>query len=253
VDGQFTNYNYGGVTVGEFTYQRTIPTTWTSFYVPFEVDVKQMADQGFEVAYISGVRRDDTDYDGELDNFVMEIIYIHSQEEDKVDGSSKTLKANYPYFIRSYGDESIDLKIVLEDAELYAATNATYDCTTMTERFELIGNLSKVTINASDDNALRYVVSGGKWSERTKDSELNPFRFSMELTSRNGSDPTIDAPAMMSIAIRGEQREDGTTLIYDVEMDEVESVDYIFDLQGRRVLEPQKGNLYIINGKKVIF
>ena len=255
IDGQFTEYtNEKELEVGKLTYQRAnIPTTWTPFYVPFEVDVQQLAAQGFEVAYINGVRRDDVDYDGELDKFVMEIIYIHSQDVNKVDGSRKTLKANYPYFIRSYGDTRINLDIVLEDATLYPATDATYDCTTMTERFELIGNLSKVTIKASDDTALRYVVSGGEWSKRTKDSELNPFRFSMELTSRNGSDPTIDAPAMMSIAIRGEQREDGTTLIYDVEMDAQQPVDYIYDLQGRRVLEPEKGNLYIINGKKVIF
>ena len=255
VDGEFTEYTNDKTQEVEYiSYTRkSIPTTWTPIYVPFEIPVEMLADQGFEVAYINGVRRDDTDYDGELDKFVMESIYIHSQEEDKVDGSSKTLKANYPYFIRSFGDQRIDLNIVLEDAMLYAADDATYDCTTMTERFELIGNLSKVTIKASDDTALRYVVSGGEWSKRTKDSELNPFRFSMELTSRNGSDPTIDAPAMMSIAIRGEQREDGSTFIYDIEMDAQQTVDYIYDLQGRRVLEPQKGNLYIINGKKVIF
>ena len=52
--------------------------------------------------------------------------------------------------------------------------------------------------------------------------------------------------------VAGEESEDGSTIIYDVEND-VQTVDYIYDLQGRRVLEPQKGGLYIINGKKVIF
>ena len=50
----------------------------------------------------------------------------------------------------------------------------------------------------------------------------------------------------------GEEGEDGTTQIYDVEVDAEQTFDGIFDLQGRRVLEPQKGGLYIINGKKVV-
>ncbi|MBR5253056.1 MAG: hypothetical protein IKV39_04175, partial [Clostridia bacterium] len=29
--------------------------------------------------------------------------------------------------------------------------------------------------------------------------------------------------------------------------------DFIFDLHGRRVVEPQKGSIYIVNGKKVMF
>ena len=57
---------------------------------------------------------------------------------------------------------------------------------------------------------------------------------------------------LQEMRVAGEESEDGSTIIYDVEND-VQTVDYIYDLQGRRVLEPQKGGLYIINGKKVIF
>ena len=32
-----------------------------------------------------------------------------------------------------------------------------------------------------------------------------------------------------------------------------QQVDFIFDLQGRRVSEPQKGGIYIVNGKKILF
>ena len=123
----------------------------------------------------------------------------------------------------------------------------------MTEKYTLIGNLSQVIIKGSDDKALRYTVSSGNWSKRTKDSELKPFRFSMEITSRDEEyNPIVSsAPVTMSIAVRGEEREDGTTLIYDIEEDQ--TVDYIYDLHGRRVMEPQKGGIYIINGKKVVF
>ena len=50
----------------------------------------------------------------------------------------------------------------------------------------------------------------------------------------------------------GEESEEGTTVIYDVESGE-QGVDYIYDLQGRRVVEPKKGGIYIINNQKVIF
>lgn len=247
VDGEFSAYtNKYDMEVGVLTYKRNnIPTTWTPFYVPFEVPVSQLADK-FEVAYINGVRRNDTDLDGELDVFEMEVIYIHG---GNADGSAKTLKANYPYFIRSKNGVRENLEITLEDITLYAAKDATYDCTTMTEKFEVTGNSSAITLNSSD--ALRYGVSGGKWSQIINDQVLKPFRFYMTVSSRDNSEVVVPM-STMSIAVRGEEREDGTTLIYDVEND-AQSVDYIYDLQGRRVLEPQKGSLYIINGKKVIF
>ena len=247
VDGEFSAYtNKYDMEVGVLTYKRNnIPTTWTPFYVPFEVPVSQLADK-FEVAYINGVRRNDTDLDGELDVFEMEVIYIHG---GNADGSAKTLKANYPYFIRSKNGVRENLEITLEDITLYAAKDATYDCTTMTEKFEITGNSSAITLNSSD--ALRYGVSGGKWSQIINDQVLKPFRFYMTVSSRDNSEVVVPM-STMSIAVRGEEREDGTTLIYDVEYD-AQSVDYIYDLQGRRVLEPQKGGLYIINGKKVIF
>jgi len=251
VDGEFTEYTIAtDMNIGTLTYKRAnVPTTWAAFYFPFEVPVSQLAEQGFEVAYINGVRRNDTDFDGELDKFVMEVIYIHGGES--CDGSGKTLKANYPYFIRAK-EEAKDLEIVLEGATLYAAYDATYDCTTFTEKFEITGNTSQVSINSTNDRLIYAVSTVGEWTNITKGATLKPFRFYMALTSRYENEP-IAPVATMSIAVRGEEREDGTTFIYDVEMDGEQTIDYIYDLQGRRVLEPQKGGLYIVNGKKVVF
>ena len=248
VDGQFTEHNYSrNMTVGKLTYERNgIPTTWTTFYVPFEVPVSQLAELGIEVAYINGVRRDDKNFDGKLDEFAMEVIYIHG---GNADGSEKTLKANYPYFIRSKGSERKDLYIELYDALLYAAKNATYDCSTFTEKFEITGTVATTEVNSSD-NADKYIISGGEWSRRTIAYNLAPFRFYMTVTSRDGNGPIKDAPASLSIVVRGEELPDGTTLIYDINAETGDNV--IYDLNGRRVLETEKGNIYIINGKKVL-
>ena len=249
VDGEFTEYvNEENKEVEYISYERkNIPLTWTPFYVPFNVPVSQLAEQGFEVAYINGVRRDDTDFDGELDKFAMEVIYIHGG--DDCDGSGKILKPNYPYFIRTKNvdNKRKDLHVALENATLFAAESKSYDCTTFTENFVITGNPSKINI-CSTDKALVYGVSAGQWSKITKSTSLSPFRFYMTLTSRDGSEP-VDNGSSMSIVVRGEEREDGTTVIYDVNAENGESM--IFDLQGRRVLETEKG-MYIKNGKKVL-
>jgi hypothetical protein len=80
------------------------------------------------------------------------------------------------------------------------------------------------------------------------------------MANTDGSDVESGDVIAQSIRMRliGEESEDGTTAIYDVEVDEElkgenGKVKAIYDLQGRRVLEPKKGGLYIINNKKVIF
>ena len=251
IDGEFTEYtNNMKIKVGTLTYKRTISAAWQAFYVPFQVPVDSLAKLGFEVAYINGVRRSDYNEDGEFDSgFSMELIMIHGGKGN-ANGSGKTLKANYPYFIRPVGTQKKDLTIVLKGAWLYAAEDVTYDCSTFTEKFEITGNSSQVVVN-STDNEFRYVVtSKGEWSPRTTPGNVKPFRFYMTVTSRDGSSPLVAEQRSMSIVVRGEELPDGTTVIYDVYDENTE--DMIFDLQGRRVLETEKGGIYIKGGKKFI-
>ena len=253
VDGEVTEFvNEKELTVGTLTYKRSnIKNTWTPFYVPFAVPVSALADK-FDVAYINDVRRTDSDDDGELDKFSMEIIYIHG---GNANGSAKTLKANYPYFIRSKSGVA-EMEITLTNAKVYAKENV-FDCTTMTEKFEIKGNYHQIFAEELDSKN-DYVVGGGEWHhlETGKDYSLNPFRFYMTRSSRDGSDPTTMAPMKsMKIVVCGEEDENGATIIYDVVEDSLNNNgnDYIYDLQGRRVSEPKKGGIYIKNGKKILF
>ena len=257
VDGEVTEFvNEKEITVGTLTYTRgKIKNTWTPFYVPFAVPVSALADK-FDVAYINDVRRTDSDNDGELDKFSMEVILIHCESKN-VNGSSKTLKANYPYFIRSKSGQEVTMEIALTDAKLYAAKENVFDCTTMTEKFEIKGNYHQIFAEELDSKN-DYVVGGGEWHhlETGKDYSLNPFRFYMTRSSRDGSDPTTMAPMKsMKIVVCGEEDENGATIIYDVVEDSLNNNgnDYIYDLQGRRVSEPKKGGIYIKNGKKILF
>ena len=249
VDGAETEFvNQNEKTVGTLTYKRSnIKNTWTPFYVPFAVPVSALADK-FDVAYINDVRRTDSDDDGELDKFSMEIIYIHG---GNANGSAKTLKANYPYFIRSKSGVA-EMEITLTDATLYAAKENVFDCTTMTEKFEIKGNYHQIPSDELTEND--YVVGGGEWHPLADGYSLNPFRFYMTKSSRFEDEPAAPMQSMR-IIVCGEEDENGATIIYDVVEDSLNNNgnDFIYDLQGRRVSEPKKGGIYIKNGKKILF
>lgn len=57
----------------------------------------------------------------------------------------------------------------------------------------------------------------------------------------------------MSVGVRvvGEENEDGTTVIYDAEVNR-EDYGTIYDLQGRKVTEITEPGIYIVNGKKYL-
>ena len=86
-------------------------------------------------------------------------------------------------------------------------------------------------------------------------TSLVPFRIYLTMANKDGSPVAIDEmPAQtMRMHVVGEEDENGTTFIYEVESDEELQGEVVFDLQGRRVLEPKKGGIYIVNNKKVIF
>ena len=249
VDGKFTEFvNEKEIEVGTLTYKRNVLKTWVPIYVPFEIPVSMLAEK-FYVARINDVRRTDTNNDGELDDFDMEIIFIHG---GNADGSGKTLKANYPYFIKSKSGQTETMEITLTDATLYAAKENVFDCTTMTEKFEIKGNCRLMQANEFDPKNQYTVLTTGEWGHTT--SDLKPFRFYMTKSSRYEDEPAAPMNSMR-ITVRGEEDENGATIIYDVVEDNLNNNgnDFIYDLQGRRVSEPKKGGIYIKNGKKILY
>ena len=107
------------------------------------------------------------------------------------------------------------------------------------------GVYSDHTNNPITEGGYKWAVSGGelKWFESLK---IKPYRAYWACTSSNSG--VADA----KIFIHGRNGE--TTSINMTEVDGLENmVPVYYDLTGRRVLDPQSGNLYIVNGKKVIF
>ena len=96
-----------------------------------------------------------------------------------------------------------------------------------------------------------YVINtNGAWSPIAEGYFLNPFRLYLQMTTRNGSPVKVDPQAAQAIRIRA--KGEGTTSIEDAEICNQNS-GIIYDLMGRRVSEPQKGAVYVVDGKKVVW
>jgi hypothetical protein len=112
--------------------------------------------------------------------------------------------------------------------------------------FELIGVYERY--EAEKLTGCYAINTSGAWSPIALGSYLNPFRFYLKMTSRNGS-PVKVGEALKSIRIRL-HGEEGTTRIDNITIN-CPQTPAIYDLQGRRVSNPGRG-MYIVNGKKVM-
>ena len=245
------------ITVANLTYRRTLSggvNIWNALYVPFEIPVTAEFLENYGVAYFNDVHSWDYDFDGEID--YMESEFIRIQE-------GQTLKANYPYLIYAKNESAVDLVLTLSDATLYATKETTISCTSVFMRFDLTGIYNAQTIGElteKENGSKIYAISTtGSWlhptttngnGETTTNTSavVKPFRLYMSLSSIDGSPVKVSEAALRSISI--------SVIGEEPTADEAEpSVEnnFIYDVLGRRVLEPQKGVLYIMNGEKVIF
>ena len=218
------------------TYTRTLPNLhWNALYVPFELPYDVIADR-YDVAYINDVNGYDTDENGEIDDLAMEIIRI----------KGGTLKANYPYLIKAKTEADKAVSITVEDATLYAAEENAVDCSSVYQSYVVKGTYTKKT--AEELVGKLAISTSGAWQPLAEGTALNPFRLYLSIENRDNSPLKVEPAAMsrMRIVERGE-----TTGIEEV-VPSQQREDVIFDLSGRRVKQPVKGGVYIVNGKKRI-
>ena len=220
---------------GEIIYTRTFNNTdWQALYIPFEIAYEDICDD-FEIADINNVHQYDYNEDGKTDETIIEAFKA----------TSGTLEANYPYLIRA--KEAGEKTIVVTDATLYATEENSIDCSSVREKFTFTGTYKSNTLPQGEGY---YTLIEGEWKPVTEAVALGAFRFYLKVDSRSGA-PAAEARSIRMRVI-GENGDDNTTGIDNLGIRNHQS-EIIYDLQGRRVLEPQKGEIYIINGKKVVF
>ena len=154
--------------------------------------------------------------------------------EVELTGELSVIAAEMPYFIYNDNDTEVEVSIVVSSEE---ADNVDYD----SEHFK--GTLVDKTFTDEDmQEADHYVLSGGSSFVWVKDAGvLSAGKCWIELI------PSSAAHARrLSIVHEGE-----TTGISTVKTTVDTKDAAVYDLQGRRVMQPTKG-LFIVNGKKVV-
>ena len=114
--------------------------------------------------------------------------------------------------------------------------------------FEIKGTYTQMSADDLGDSRILGATTG-RWVYMDEAYKLNPFR--VYLTATASDDSPVVTEMLRSIQFRvidGDM--EGATGV--TSPDSVEGDDVVYDLQGRRVLEPKNG-IYIVNGKKVIF
>jgi hypothetical protein len=221
------------------TYTRTLNNTeWNALYLPFEIPVSQLTDK-YEVAYINAIHSYDEDDNGEIDRMSMEVIKLREG----------TLHANHPYLIKARTTAAKQMSITVENTTLYKAESRTLDCSSVYTKFEITGIYEKMT---SAQLAGCYALSGGSWKNLSSGSSLNPFRLYLRVSSREGSPVKLSEAALARIGIHV-QGEETATSVEERLMQKQHKADAVYDLSGRRVTSPKKGQTYIVNGKKRMY
>lgn len=237
IDGELPEYNVlREAEVGTLTYQRTLPNLeWNALFLPFEIPLSEL-EADYEVAYFNDMHSYDRNRDGEIDELEMEIILI----------DEGTLHANHPYFIRATSDDAKDLDLVLNDVTICETENAQLTCSSVYTKFDLNGSYAKKS--AAELEGCYAISTEGVWAPLADGTALNPFRFYLEITQLAGSPVKVSSHALKSIRIRLNGQGD-TTDIQEVPTTTTDAA--VYDLSGRRVVNPGKG-VYIVNDKKVM-
>lgn len=219
------------------TYTRTFSNTnWQALYVPFEIELTEEFLADFEVAYIYNTRQYDRDEDGFKDETIIESF-------KKTNG---VLEANYPYLIRA--KEVGEKTITVTDAILYAAEENFIDCSSVFDTYTFTGTYSRLSSQKLPQGEGYYALSDGVWQPIAEGTSLSAFRFYLKVDSRSGVNAAQGNAIRMRVIDENGNEDDTTRIDHSVlKTEHPENV--IYDLQGRRVLNPTKG-MYIVNGKK---
>jgi len=161
--------------------------------------------------------------------------------------STKSMEVG-SYFL--YGSQM--LHIGTENAAYVDCYRAYFPYTSASDNFEK--NVEEYVIKSEKDGYYVYERSSG--SGGTPGTDTTPETDEKQESESNGNDGTGGAK-IVKLKVTDDGillfEEELTTPIININHElESETISY-YDLMGRRILTPQKGSLYIVNGKKVIY
>ncbi len=218
--------------VGELHYSRDLTPVegvWQCWCLPFDVTVDNTK---FDAARIEGI----------LLNANGETIVAFKKLAD-----GATLHANKIYVIRAKAGKG-KLELTLTDVQMYKPQSSTLVIQSAQEQFTFSGN------NLPVDHRDWYTLNDkGQFSLRKATDTLKPQRFWLIITPREDAYYAPDhynAKEFIDFTVLGD--EEDVTGIGSLTPTLSEGKGVIYDLMGRKVTSIQKGQVYIVNGKKYI-
>ena len=205
---------------------------WQGWYVPFDVSVADMAQAGLDVAEIYGILLDN---DGDA-----VVAFL------KMDAG--TVKANTPYVVRP---NDVGKVTVTTTSTLYP-TNATQFTINSAKDTYTIGGIYEQTVTPGNWYAIN---KEGRFQKMGTDVSLRPFRIWMTIDPRedNPYEPYAEPERTVEridIVVMGDDVPTGMETIDNGELTTGDS--QIYNLQGQKVTDIRKGQVYIFKGKKYI-
>ena len=240
--------------VETLTFKRTLNAgAWNAFFVPFEVPLSALMDN-YDVAYLNDASFYDRDENGSIEEITVQYVKFTEAHKDK------KLFANHPYRIRPKNADAANMNLVLTDVELQTTEKdkrKVLRCGGVYTNIEWHGlyerSYASDFLDGNNVNDMCYAENSKGTFQNIGTYSVAPFRVMMVMTHSDEMPYTFDEEALSNVRTitLGEDEFDATGII-NIGSDQDNS-DLIFDLQGRRVQKPVKGNLYIINGKKVVY
>ncbi len=235
-------YSPSAFNATEVAYHRTFKDNdFESLYLPFSASVDDFTDCEFYL--INMFHQNDTDGDGVLDNITLEV--------SKVPVGS-TLLPNHPYLFKYKGTIiGDDVEFNLTNINVSATESTTYECSSMSYKYEFTGNCQSKT---AEEYADYYVI--GTDDETGKVALVHPtetlpaMRWAMKMTARESQLGTSSssAPAKVAIIVTGEEETTGITTVGS----EV-NADAIYGINGARKSTMTKGiNIVKTSDGKVV-
>lgn len=149
--------------------------------------------------------------------------------------TSNTASANVPYLFENRSDNTT---VTITGQNVTFGQSSTTDVVENVGDWKAIGVYEKKTVSS---NKKCYAISGGDFTQYVNDLTVKPYRAYW----RN------DGASLANFMLRTSRGD--VTAIKMAELDEGTLPTVYYDLTGRMVNNPVKGNIYIVNGKKVIF
>ena len=219
-------------------------TKWQAWYAPFEMNYDDISDN-FKVATLNDVHQYDNDDDGEFESWALEVLSLQSGD---------VVEANKPYMIQAKTAGAYTFNV--ENTTLYTSEEAELNCSSVNLYYTFHGVYAPRSGADLATNGC-YVMSGGRLLTPTSTTTLKPFRWYLQVESRNG-ESMAKAPKQILVF---EKDEFGTTGIEGAVMDDERAISWpadVYDLNGRLVMKQATSldalpkGVYMIDGVKVL-